>query len=134
MRVIRKDGVGDQDIKLCEVVMRQNAKGLNGQESQFKVILCAVGSHGQAFKMGKEIIRFHFCKALSCGGVAKGLQEPKIKWGGEGIDKVKTNKNLKNECNSDIKRGAEKTKALLFYLKDKPDLKQTLKNAQTLCA
>lgn len=116
MRVMRKDGVEDQDIKLCEVVVRQNAKDLNGQESQFKVILCAVGSHGQAFKMGKEIIRFHFCRALSCGGVAKGLQEPKIEWGEVGIDKVKTNKNLKNECNSDIKRGAEKTKALLFIL------------------
>lgn len=95
MRVIRKVGVGEQDIKLCEVVERQNAKGLKCQESQFKVILCAAGSHGQAFKMGKEIIRFHFCKALSCGGVAKGLQEPKIEWGGEGIAEVKINKNLK---------------------------------------
>lgn len=108
--------------------MRQKAKGLKGQESQFKVILCAVGSHGQAFKMGKEIIRFHFCKALSCGGVAKGLQEPKIEWGWEGIAEVKTNKNFKkNECNSDIKRGAEKTKTLLFIFKVNPTLKKMLK-------
>lgn len=53
---------GDQDIKLCEVGPGQRTKSLNGQESHFKVIPCTAGSHWQALKTGKEIIRFHFAK------------------------------------------------------------------------
>lgn len=61
---------GGQDVKLCEVGMDQRTKSLNGQESQFKVILCAAGSHWQALKNGKGNNPISFCKALSCGCVA----------------------------------------------------------------